>query len=206
MPREVSDRRLGFQNMALTWFGNWGCKREGRRFIGQYVMTQNDVMAVDRLCTRKPPWCEQYVHTRSHHNMITGIRPDRLVVKFSLPNHTKEAQVPELYWDRVSYAGWPFDLHNPKGMKDPSSPPFTSHKMPYMYSTPLRSLVSKDLRNLFFAGRLASFSHVVYGSQRVMKTCATMGQATGTAAAYAVTHGIAPIACVSDLLPPTLHC
>jgi hypothetical protein len=68
------------------------------------------------------------------------------------------------------------DLRNPKGMRDPSAPPFTSHKMPYMYSTPLRSLVSKDLTNLFFAGRLASFSHVVYGSQRVMKTCAAMGQ------------------------------
>ena len=51
----------------------------------------------------------------------------------------------------------------PKGMKDPTSPPFTSHKMPFMYSTPLRSLVSKDLTNLLFAGRLASFSHVVYG-------------------------------------------
>jgi hypothetical protein len=47
----------------------------------------------------------------------------------------------------------PFDLHNPKGMKDPTHPPFTSHKMPYMYSTPLRSLVSKDLTNLFFAGK-----------------------------------------------------
>jgi len=155
--------------MGLTWFGNWGCKREGRRFIGQYVQSQNDVMAVDRLCTRKPPWCER------------------------LPIPSKHAQEPLLYWDRVAYAGWPFDLHNPKGMKDPTSPPFTSHKMPYMYSTPLRSLVSKDLTNLFFAGRLASFSHVVYGSQRVMKTCATMGQATGTAAAYAVAHGIAPI-------------
>jgi hypothetical protein len=54
--------------------------------------------------------------------------------------------------------------------------------------------VSKDLTNLFFAGRLASFSHVVYGSQRVMKTCATMGQATGTAAAYATVHGVDPIA------------
>ncbi len=126
-------------NMALTWFGYWGCKREGRRFIGQYVMTQNDVMKVDRLCTRKPPWCEH------------------------LPNRTREPQEPELYWDRVAYAGWPFDLHNPKGMKDPTSPPFTSHKMPFMYSTPLRSLVSKDLTNLLFAGRLASFSHVVYG-------------------------------------------
>ena len=43
------------------------------------------------------------------------------------------------------------------------------------------------------SGRLASFSHVVYGSQRVMKTCATMGQAAGTAAAFATTHDIAPI-------------
>jgi hypothetical protein len=78
-------------------------------------------------------------------------------------------------------------------MRDPSHPPFTSHKMPFMYSTPLRSLISKDLTNLFFAGRLASFSHVVYGSQRVMKTCATMGQAVGTAAAYATNHGVDPI-------------
>ena len=86
---------------------------------------------------------------------------------------------------------WGFDLHNPKGMRDPDHPPYVSTKMPYMFSTPLRSLVSKDLTNLFFAGRLASFSHVVYGSQRVMKTCATM-QAAGTAAAYSVRHGVAP--------------
>ena len=49
-------------------------------------------LQVDRLCTRKPPWCEH------------------------LPNQTKDAQEPELYWDRVAYAGWPFDLHNPKVM------------------------------------------------------------------------------------------
>ena len=156
--------------MGLKWVGTVGCKREGRRFVGQYVMNQNDVMSVDRLCVRKPPWCPE---------------PE--------PNPLPPAQEPTLYWDRVSYAGWPFDLHNPKGMRDPSHPPFTSHKMPYMFSTPLRSLISKDLTNLFFAGRLASFSHVVYGSQRVMKTCATMGQAAGTAAAYGVAHGVAPI-------------
>ena len=106
--------------------------------------------------------------------------------------HANPPQEPELFWDRVAYSGWPFDLHNPKGMRDPSHPPFTSHKTPYMFSTPLRSLVAKDVSNLFFAGRLASFSHVVYGSERVMKTCATMGQAVGTAAAYAVSQNIAP--------------
>ena len=133
--------------MGLTWVGTVGCKREGRRFVGQYVQTQNDVMRVDRLCTRKPPYCPA-------HQPPPG-----------------PAQEPALYWDRVAYAGWPFDLHNPKGMRDPDHPPFTSHKMPFMYSTPLRSLVSKDLTNLFFAGRLASFSHVVYGSQVSVPLC-----------------------------------
>ena len=50
------------------------------------------------------------------------------------------------------YAGWPFDLHNPKGMSDPSHAPFDHHQLPYMFSTPLRSLISKDLTNLLFAG------------------------------------------------------
>ena len=110
----------------------------------QSCKSQNDIITVDRLCTRKPPWCQPH------------------------PAPPKTAQEPELYWDRVAYAGSPFDLHNPKGMRDPDHPPFMSHKMPYMYSTPLRSLVSKELTNLFFAGRLASFSHVVYGSQHVI--------------------------------------
>ena len=116
----------------------------GRSCRLQSCKSQNDIITVDRLCTRKPPWCQPH------------------------PAPPKTAQEPELYWDRVAYAGSPFDLHNPKGMRDPDHPPFMSHKMPYMYSTPLRSLVSKELTNLFFAGRLASFSHVVYGSQRVI--------------------------------------
>eukprot|EP00043_Microstomoeca_roanoka_P019321 m.216036 g.216036 ORF g.216036 m.216036 type:complete len:923 (+) comp16981_c1_seq4:56-2824(+) len=139
------------ENWALQWFGNVPCKREGRRFVGMYVSTQNDIMQNP---SASPP------------------------------------QAPELYYDRVAYAGWNFDLHNPKGMFDTSHPPYSSYRTPYMFSTPLRSLISKDARNLFLAGRLASFSHVVYGSQRVMKTCSTMGQAVGTAAAYAVSKGV----------------
>lgn len=143
----------------MTWFGNLPCKREGRRFIGQYVSSQNDIM---RDPNASPP------------------------------------QAPELYPDRVAFAGWRFDLHNPKGMFDPAHPPYTSYLTPYMFSTPLRSLIAKDVPNLLFAGRLASFSHVVFGSQRVMKTGSTMGQAAGTAAAYAVHAGIDPAVITSD--------
>jgi hypothetical protein len=83
-------------------------------------------------------------------------------------------------------------------MLDPDHPPFVPTMTPYMFSTPLRALVSKDLNNLFFAGRLASFSHVVYGSQRVMRSCAAAGQAAGTAAAYATAHGVTPASLAAD--------
>ena len=53
------------------------------------------------------------------------------------------------------------------------------------YKTIFKAEASKEVPNLMYAGRLASFSYVVFGSIRVMKTCAAMGQATGTAAAYA---------------------
>lgn len=161
-----NDTKTRVPEMGLTWFGNVPCKREGRRFVGQYVVSQNDILK---------------------DSTLTDVN--------SLEYKVQE---PALFYDRVAYSGWPFDLHNPKGMRDPSHPPFTSHRTPYMFSTPLRSLIAKDVSNLFFAGRLASFSHVVYGSERVMKTCATMGQAAGTAAAYAVKHQMDPIALASD--------
>eukprot|EP00043_Microstomoeca_roanoka_P019323 m.216110 g.216110 ORF g.216110 m.216110 type:complete len:155 (+) comp16981_c1_seq9:1498-1962(+) len=112
-------------------------------------------------------------------------------------------QAPELYYDRVAYAGWNFDLHNPKGMFDTSHPPYSSYRTPYMFSTPLRSLISKDARNLFLAGRLASFSHVVYGSQRVMKTCSTMGQAVGK---RALTVAMEEIILLGHCSIPKLNC
>jgi hypothetical protein len=83
-------------------------------------------------------------------------------------------------------------------MFDPDHAPYSSYRIPYMFSTPLRSLTSKDVPNLLFAGRLASFSHVVFGSQRVMKTGSTMGQAVGTAAAFAVQAGMDPANITSD--------
>jgi hypothetical protein len=87
--------------------------------------------------------------------------------------------------DAVCHGGWPIDLHDPAGINDPSHPPFTSIATPYIYGTPLRCFVSANVPNLMFAGRLASFSHVAFGSQRVMATCMVHGQAAGTAAAYA---------------------
>ena len=60
------------------------------------------------------------------------------------------------------------------------------------YSIPLRSLYSKNIDNLMFAGRNISASHVAFSSTRVMGTIGVIGQAVGTAAAIAVKNGLLP--------------
>jgi hypothetical protein len=57
------------------------------------------------------------------------------------------------------------------------------------YSIPLRSLYSKNIDNLMFAGRNISASHIAFSSTRVMGTCAIGGQAFGTAAAQLIENG-----------------
>jgi hypothetical protein len=53
-------------------------------------------------------------------------------------------------------------------------------------------MYSKNVRNLFMAGRNISASHVAFTSARVMATCAVIGQAVGTAAAQCVERGVLP--------------
>lgn len=77
------------------------------------------------------------------------------------------------------------DVHYQQILVDPSKPDFLSEAMFYptpKYYIPYRSLYSKDINNLFMAGRCFSCSHVGLGGPRVMRTTAQMGAAVGYAA------------------------
>ncbi len=87
-----------------------------------------------------------------------------------------------LFEDTVAYGGWWLDLHPPAGVDAVNEPACVHHRIP-LYGIPLRSLYSRNVGNLFFAGRNMSATHVAFSSLRVMGTCAVMGQAIGTAAA-----------------------
>lgn len=104
----------------------------------------------------------------------------------------KDAQSPQLFEDRVAYGGWPLDDHLPAGMDDTSLNPFRSIQLKGPYSIPMRSLYSKSFDNLLMAGRNISVSHVALSTTRVMATCAAIGQAAGTAAAYCIQKNITP--------------
>ena len=98
--------------------------------------------------------------------------------------------------DVVAFGGWTMDNHNPKGFyfHGYSSRHIQVH---VPYGIPLRSLYSKNIRNLLFAGRNISATHLALSSTRVMATCALMGQAVGTAAAVCIQYGCNPddVAC-----------
>lgn len=111
----------------------------------------------------------------------------------------QDVQQSRVFEDEVAYGGWPIDLHPPLGIDDIENPPYISVGVPQPYGIPLRCYFSRNIENLFLAGRDISTTHVAFGSTRVMGTCAAGGEAVGTAAAYCVRHNLAtPAALVAD--------
>ncbi len=130
-------------NWELDWVGVLPGKRESRRYIGDYVLNQNDV--------------------------------------------TNEGRFDDL----ISFGGWPMDDHHPAGFHYEGEPT-TFHPAPSPFGIPYRCLYSRNIENLFCAGRNISVTHAAMSSTRVMATCATLGQAVGTAAVIAVRDDLTP--------------
>ena len=93
--------------------------------------------------------------------------------------------------DMVAYGGWSMDDHHPAAFYHPGAPTIF-HPAPCPYGIPFRSLYSKNIDNLYFAGRNISTTHMAMSSTRVMGTCAILGQAVGTAAAIGVRENMDP--------------
>ncbi|TWD79552.1 FAD dependent oxidoreductase [Kribbella amoyensis] len=135
--------RFDADNLTLEWIGAVPGKREYRRFVGDHVLTQHDVLG--------------------------------------------QAE----FEDRVAFGGWSIDLHPPGGVY--ASERGSKHWHPDgNYHIPLRSLYSRNVPNLWVAGRNISASHVAFGTTRVMATCAVLGEAVGIASAVAARNGLTP--------------
>lgn len=96
-----------------------------------------------------------------------------------------------MFEDAVAFGGWSIDLHPVEGVYAEKAGALQRYS-DGIYQIPFRSLYSRDVGNLLFAGRNISASHVAFGSTRVMATCGTQGQAVGTAAALIARHGWTP--------------
>jgi len=133
------------ENYALVWVGSVPGRRESRRFIGDYILRESDLL--------------EHRH----------------------------------FDDAVAYGGWPIDDHIPGAILNLKEPPtHYYYRFEKIYEIPFRSLYAKNISNLLFAGRNISQTHIALSSTRVQATCATMGQAAGTAAAICIKNGINP--------------
>jgi FAD-dependent oxidoreductase family protein len=94
------------------------------------------------------------------------------------------------YW-WIEWGGH-LDTHPALGVDAHDEPPCTQHQVPFLYDIPLRACISSTIKNLMFAGRNISATHIAFASTRVMATCTEMGQGVGTAAAYAVANNLQP--------------
>lgn len=121
------------ETMTLEWVGTIPGKRESRRFEGDYILSQSDLIV-----------------QRQHE-------------------------------DAVAYGGWSIDLHPADGVFSGRQPCNQWHSKG-VFQIPYRCYYSRNIKNLFLAGRIISVSHVAFGATRVMATCAYGAQAVAVAA------------------------
>ena len=129
--------------LTLEWVGTIPGKRESRRFEGDYMICQPDLV-------------EQRCHP-----------------------------------DAVSFGGWAIDLHPVDGVFSKQAGCQQWHSKG-VFQIPYRTMYSRNIKNLFLAGRIISASHIAFGSTRVMATCAHGGQAVGMAAAICARNKLLP--------------
>lgn len=97
--------------------------------------------------------------------------------------------------DAVVFEKREVDVHYQVNLLDQDKPNFLSEAMFYktaQYNIPYRCLYSKNISNLFMAGRDFSCSHVGLGGPRVMRTTGQMGAAVGFAASLCKKYTASP--------------
>ena len=92
---------------------------------------------------------------------------------------------------------WSLDVHFPEPRNSKLYPgkEFIATNDPiwiYPYNVPYRCLYSRNVNNLFMAGRDISVTHVALGCVRVQRTGGQMGEVVGMAASICKRHGVKP--------------
>jgi hypothetical protein len=195
--RKITEKQLKFRPISSFEYGYWWIEwggaldtiRDGERIRFELLSIVCGVWDYIKNSGKFPAaanWAMDWV------GMMPGKRESRRIEGDHILTQQDLMGLNPPFPDAVAIGGWGLDEHPPGGFDDVDKRPFVSTKLPGPYNIPLRSLYSKDLSNLFMAGRNASCSHVAFTSTRVMATCAVMGQAAGTAAALCNKHGVMP--------------
>lgn len=149
-------------------------------------------------------WLKNYSSTKNKYTNrrldwvahIAGKRESRRL----LGDHIlKEQDLAEsiIYPDASAPTTWTIDLHypDPKNSKYFPNNEFLSiavHKPIHYYPIPYRCFYSRNIDNLFMAGRNISVTHVALGTARLMRTTGMMGEVVGMASSIATKNKTNP--------------
>jgi hypothetical protein len=102
-----------------------------------------------------------------------------------------------MHEDGTAATTWSIDLHYPdpkntKHFPDAEFKSIAKHITIFPYPVPYRCLYSRNVNNLFMAGRNISVTHVALGTTRVMRTTGMLGEVVGMAATLCKRHGELP--------------
>lgn len=124
--------------------------------------------------------------------MLPGTRESRRLVGDYLINENDILEN-RIFDDAVAYGGWCVDLHVAHGLLDLDKlPSGECHFFDGVYTIPYRCYYSKNISNLYMAGRNISATKLGMCSTRILGCCAIGGQAVGAAAALCKKYGCAP--------------
>lgn len=131
---------------------------------------------------------------------IGGPRESRRLLGDIILSHDDIIQKKE-FADGTVPSTWAVDLHYPKKQYAEKFPdnPFISVAVfgsgidrSVGFPIPYRCFYSRNIPNLFMAGRCISVTHEALGTTRVMKTCGMMGEVVGKAASLCRLHQCLP--------------
>ena len=124
--------------------------------------------------------------------MLPGTRESRRLMGDYILNET-DILDNRIFEDAVAYGGWCVDLHCPHGLLDTDIMPSGDCRFyDGVYTIPYRSYYSKNISNLFMAGRNISATKLGMCSTRIIGCCAVGGQAVGAAAALCTKYACDP--------------
>lgn len=166
----------------LVVYSNWSYLKN--------EMKENDVYK-----NRKLAWVA-YISGKRESRRLMG---DYILKEDDLRKHV-------VHEDGSAASTWSIDLHypDPKNTENFPGQEFKSiakHINIYPYPIPYRCLYSRNIDNLFMAGRNISVTHVALGTVRVMRTTGMMGEVVGMAASICKKYQVNPRSVYQSHLP-----
>ena len=163
--------------------------------FSNWSFLKNEFQEDNRYKNRQLEWVA-YISGKRESRRLLG---DHILTENDIRNYVE-------YEDATASTTWSIDLHypDPKNTANFPAAEFKSiakHITIYPYPVPYRCLYSRNVDNLFMAGRNISVTHVALGTIRVMRTTGMLGEVVGMAASLCKKFGVNPRGVYQSYLP-----